>query len=342
MDKSGQLLYELVSKHLSPVSITRALVSDDIEKIEVCFPTKDSFSNVKELIRFFLFTPKKKTKKKYLQAELLDMADHQSIHLILTTGGTGFSPRDVTPEATRRVIHKEATQLTLAMALTSFQKTKFAALSRAVCGIRNSTLMCNMPGSPKAVDECFMAIVDVLPHAIDLINNSPNANEHKAHAVQSVGTTTHRHICPHKTGTGADDDRNSPYPMVAVDAGIKTILDRIQSVPFAYRDFKSPVNIPDFRASIKDGYAVKANGSCKGMKSVIGYISAGDAIVHDDFDDGSCYKINTGAAIPSHATAIVQIEDTKLSKSANGIEQEIEVLIEPTVGLDIRYCEQNC
>lgn len=265
------------------------------------------------------------------------MADHQSIHLIITTGGTGFAQRDVTPEATRKVIYKEATQLTLAMALTSFQKTKFAALSRAVCGIRNCTLICNMPGSPKAVDECFMSIIDVLPHAIDLINGE-NEKVHKSHAIQSIGgvSSPYQHICPHKTGTGADNDRNSLFPMVAVDVALQTILNRIQSNAFAYRDFKSPVNIPEFRASIKDGYAIKANGSCKGIKKVIGYISAGDNIVHDDFDDDSCYKINTGAAVPSYANAIVQIEDTKLSRSLNGIEQEIEILIEPSVGLDIR------
>lgn len=264
------------------------------------------------------------------------MADRQSIHLIITTGGTGFSPRDVTPEATRKVIYKEATQLSLAMALASFKKTKFAALSRAVCGIRNCTLICNMPGSPKAVDECFMSIVDVLSHAIDVINGE-NEKVHKSHATQSIGMPLqHQHICPHKTGTGADDDRNSPFAMIAVDVALKTVLDRIQSNAFAYRDFKSPVNIPEFRASIKDGYAVKANGSCKGIKKVIGYISAGDDIVHDDFADESCYKINTGAAVPSHASAIIQIEDTKLIRSANGVEQEIEILIEPYDGLDIR------
>lgn len=264
------------------------------------------------------------------------MADRQSIHLIITTGGTGFSPRDVTPEATRNVIYKEATQMSLAMALKSFEKTQFAALSRAVCGIRNRTLICNMPGSSKAVDECFTSIVGVLSHAIDLINGE-NDKVHKSHATQSIGMSSqHQHICPHKTGTGAADDRNSPFAMVAVDVALKTILDRIQSNAFAYRDFTSPVNIPEFRASIKDGYAVKANGSCKGIKKVIGYISAGDDIVHDDFEDDSCYKINTGAAVPSHANAIVQIEDTKLIRSTNGIEQEIEISIEPYDGLDVR------
>lgn len=272
------------------------------------------------------------------------MVDELSVHLILTTGGTGFSPRDVTPEATRKVIQKEAPQLTLAMSLVSFQKTKFAALSRAVCGIRNKTLICNMPGSPKAVDECFMAIVDILPHAMDLINghtgNVRKSHENESQASENldknVYAATHKHVCPHKTGTGAVDDRNSPFPMIAVDAALKMILDAIQCSEFSHRDFKSPVNIPEFRASIKDGYAVKANGSCKGVKKVIGYISAGDDIVSHDFDGDACYKINTGAAVPNFANAIVQVEDTVLIREENGVEKEVEILIEANEGLDIR------
>lgn len=270
------------------------------------------------------------------------MVDQLAVHLILTTGGTGFSPRDVTPEATRRVIHKEAPQLTLAMSLVSFQKTKFAALSRAVCGIRHNTLICNMPGSPKAVDECFMAIVDILPHAMDLINghhgNVQKSHENESQSTDNLNKNAHvaTHVCPHKTGTGAANDRNSPFPMIAVDVALKMILDAIQCVEFSHRDFKSPVNIPEFRASIKDGYAVKANGSCKGVKNVIGYIGAGDDIVRQDFDSNDCFKINTGAAVPDFANAIVQVEDTVLVREENGVEKEVEIRIEASEGLDIR------
>lgn len=274
------------------------------------------------------------------------MADEFSVHLILTTGGTGFSARDVTPEATRKVIQREAPQMSLVMALVSLKKTKFAALSRAVCGIRNKTLICNMPGSPKAVDECFTAIVDILPHAIDLINghqgNVRKSHEAESHAdsqsapIPSTQIAIHRHICPHKTGTGAKDDRNSTFPMIAVDDALKTILNSIRRTEFAHRDFQSPINIPEFRASIKDGYAVKSSGG-KGIRKVIGYIGAGDDVIQHDFDSDSCFKINTGAAVPDFADAIVQIEDTKLIKSENGVEREVDILIEPTKGLDIRY-----
>lgn len=190
------------------------------------------------------------------------MADELSVQLILTTGGTGFSPRDVTPEATQKVIQKAAPQLTLAMSLASFQKTKFAALSRAICGVRNKTLICNLPGSPKAVNECFMAIVDVLPHAIDLINGNQGnvqksheaASEPSSNAKSNMIVPKQKHICPHKTGSGAADDRNSPFPMIAVENALKIILDSIHHAHFSHSHFKSPINIPEFRASIKDGY----------------------------------------------------------------------------------------
>lgn len=264
---------------------------------------------------------------------MIRMVDKLGVQLLLTTGGTGFSERDVTPEVTRKLIEKEAPQLTLAMSLKSFEKTKFAALSRAVCGIRHKTLIVNFPGSPKAVKECFMAIVDILPHAIDLISGEQDKVE-QTHD----GNVEHinQHICPHKTNSGAADDRNSPFPMIAVETALNTILDAVQRIEFSHKDYKSPVNIPDFRASIKDGYAVKANGSCLGVKKVIGYISAGDDVIHDDFDRGKCYKINTGAPVPDFATAVAQVEDTKLINKEDDVEKEVEILIEPTVGLDIR------
>jgi molybdenum cofactor synthesis domain-containing protein len=86
--------------------------------------------------------------------------------LILTTGGTGFTPDDVTPEATRAVIDREAPGIAEAMRAVSLVHTPMAVLSRAVAGIRHRTLIVNFPGSPKAVDECFGVLEPVLPHAV--------------------------------------------------------------------------------------------------------------------------------------------------------------------------------
>ncbi len=90
-------------------------------------------------------------------------------NLILTTGGTGFSGRDNTPEATLAVIEKEAPGLSEAMRAATLNNTKFSMLSRGVSGIRNETLIINLPGSPKGVRECSDVIKGVLPHAVNQI-----------------------------------------------------------------------------------------------------------------------------------------------------------------------------
>jgi molybdopterin adenylyltransferase len=89
--------------------------------------------------------------------------------LILTTGGTGFSKRDVTPEATRDIIEREAPGLAEAMRFRTSSDTKFAMLSRGVAGIMGSVLIVNLPGSPSGVRDCFSVIAPVLSHAIDLL-----------------------------------------------------------------------------------------------------------------------------------------------------------------------------
>jgi molybdenum cofactor synthesis domain-containing protein len=96
-------------------------------------------------------------------------ADRADVNLIVTTGGTGFGPRDNTPEATRRVIEREAPGLAEAMRMETLKHTPMAMISRGVCGIRSATLIVNLPGAPKAVRESFAVIKPVLSHAISLL-----------------------------------------------------------------------------------------------------------------------------------------------------------------------------
>lgn len=102
---------------------------------------------------------------------LSSWADSGELDVILTTGGTGFAPRDVTPEATRAVIEREAPGLAEAMRAASLKVTPHAMLSRVVAGIRKKTLIVNLPGSPKAAVENLQVILTVLPHAIQLLRD---------------------------------------------------------------------------------------------------------------------------------------------------------------------------
>lgn len=144
------------------------------------------------------------------------------------------------------------------------------------------------------------------------------------------------HVCPHKTAAAGDkDDRNSPFPMLKVEVALEKIFSKVKRIS-APLEIRSPMNCPPFRASIKDGYAVKSTSQAK-QRKVIGYVSAGDKIVQEDFADNACYKINTGAAVPKFADAIVQVEDTKLlSTKADQTENEIELLQLPEADCDIR------
>ena len=104
-----------------------------------------------------------------ISSKLVEWADKRNVDMIITTGGTGLSPRDVTPEATLDVIERNVPGLAEVMRAEGIKKTPHAMLSREVCGVRNRTLIINLPGSPKAVRECLEAILPALPHAVEVV-----------------------------------------------------------------------------------------------------------------------------------------------------------------------------
>ncbi len=134
-DESGAALVELLTDLGAEIVATR-IVSDDLDP---------------------------------LTQALREFAERSDVNLIITTGGTGLGPRDNTPEATQRVIEREAPGIAEAIRAESLKATPMAMLSRGVCGVCSGTLIVNLPGSPKAVRESFAVIAPILPHALDLL-----------------------------------------------------------------------------------------------------------------------------------------------------------------------------
>ncbi|KAK2588351.1 hypothetical protein KPH14_004366 [Odynerus spinipes] len=285
---------------------------------------------------------------------LLRWSDIKQLNVILTSGGTGFSDRDVTPEATKKVINKEAPGIAIAMVISSLKVTPMAVLSRAVCGIRGKTLIINLPGSPKAVKECLTSIASAIPHAVDLISNR-HADVAKIHVLYENKEITHN--CSHNSSFTsllhlecvAKRQRESPYPMLSVEEAKEliyknTVLQETETVTIwnahnrvLAEDVYSLCDLPPFRASIKDGYAVLAKDG-KGRRRVLGGVRAGTTATSISLESGTCVRVNTGAPIPDDATAVVQVEDTKLilKNSYNTAELEIEITTIPQEGQDIR------
>ncbi|ASS74998.1 molybdenum cofactor biosynthesis protein [Tumebacillus algifaecis] len=112
-----------------------------------------------------------------LRNSMVTYCDELNLDILITTGGTGLAKRDVTPEATLAVIDREVPGMAEAMRAASMEKTKFAMLSRAVVGTRGTTLIINLPGSPKGVRECLEVLLPVLPHALEILQGQ--VGEHK-------------------------------------------------------------------------------------------------------------------------------------------------------------------
>lgn len=134
-DESGETLVRLL-KDLGAEIVSRQIVPDDLDP---------------------------------LTALLKETADLDNVNLVITTGGTGFGPRDNTPEATRSSIEREAPGLSEAMRAESLKHTPMGMISRGVCGVRSGSLIVNLPGSPRAVEQSFAVIKPVIPHVVDLL-----------------------------------------------------------------------------------------------------------------------------------------------------------------------------
>ncbi|QIW99180.1 hypothetical protein AMS68_004698 [Peltaster fructicola] len=304
--------------------------------------------------------------------------EHQSsaldlVNLVITSGGTGFATADVTPEV-----------------------TPFAMMARPVAGVRNSTIVITLPGSPKGAKENLNAVIKLLPHACQQAAGMNSRVLHvggvpqleKAAGIASAGSSGHHHHHHHghshghghagpRAHTKPEDRplsndpsagasrryRESPYPMLPVKDALQIIAEH-SPAPVAItatvndslighilaEDVVARENVPAFRASIVDGYAIIASKhvmvpSTKGRFPVVGVSHAKPGQM-EDLQIGEVARITTGAPLPPGATSVVMVEDTVLTKTgADGKEEaEIEVLtdaIEPgenvrEIGSDVK------
>ncbi|KAL2918064.1 hypothetical protein HK105_202478 [Polyrhizophydium stewartii] len=300
-----------------------------------------------------------------------DAAPRPLADVVLTTGGTGFGVRDVTPEAVRPLLDKEAAGLAAAMLVAGLAATPMAALSRPVCGVRGRSLVLTLPGSVRGALENLAAVARVLPHAAELASGVAGAGEalhaqmHGGHPGHSRGHShghhhhhdRHDHHHGHAAPLSGDPaasvarrPRASPFPLVEFDAALATVLRHAPALGHETRpvgaalvgrvlaqDVVARENVPAFRASIVDGYAVVASDG-PGAFPVAAVATAGGKEPAARLEPGTVARIATGAPVPDGADAVVMVEATSLvSTTPDGAEEatiEIHEAVRP--GQDIR------
>lgn len=287
----------------------------------------------------------------------------KSVNLIITTGGTGFSPRDVTPEAVKKLLEKEAPGIVIQMMTTSLAITNKAALGRPVAGTIKNSLVVTLPGSVKGSIENLESIIPLLPHCLKLLSGESSRDLHSSsgksghkschgygkhtHGGHSHGNHSHSGHSGHGGHDGpkffgvASRERKSPYEMLDFDLAVDKVLNSIKTdrqvtkvdlkdaVGYVLsEDIHAESDVPRFRASIVDGYAVNHNTfrNADSLElNVAGASLASSKIGSVEDCDTSCFRITTGAPLPANTTAVVPVENTKLVASQDEVEMVVEV-----------------
>lgn len=302
-----------------------------------------------------------------IQLKLRQWTGTDELKLILTSGGTGFSDRDVTPEAVKPLIEKEASGIVHTMMSYSLKITPYAMMSRPVAGIRNKTLIVTIPGSPKGAVENIEGIIGVLGHALKQIGSAGSRHLHKSEPKAKEHTHSHEHEHSHSHGHHhhhhhhahegghhgvkrhilsndlnkpiTQRARESPYPMIEVNEAFKLINEFTPSPQVEIKKINDPsitgyivaediyanINVPNFRASIVDGYAV-INSDGPGVYKVL-QVSHASPSASSTLHKGTIARVTTGAPIPDGANAVVPVEETELISTKDEGEEEDEVKI---------------
>ncbi|KAL9059444.1 MAG: hypothetical protein Q9162_001142 [Coniocarpon cinnabarinum] len=274
-----------------------------------------------------------------------------AINLIVCSGGTGFARRDVTPETVSPLIHRHAPGLVHLMLSSSLNVTPFAAMSRPVAGVRHSTLILTLPGSPKGAKENLEAVISLLPHACQQAAGQDSRQAHIGGTdklEKDAGLDANSHVHDHSHGHGhhhgpkshtsndpsrgpAQRARQSPFEIKSTSEALRLVADHTPPPFLGYRsvgqsllahvlasDVKAEESVPAFRASIVDGYAVKCNSTkANNHKGTfpVAFAAHAEAGKERELKNGEIARITTGAPLPNGADAVVMVEDTKVAST---------------------------
>lgn len=343
IDKTGPALTQLLSNHPAYEASYFSVVPDDVAKI---------------------------------QHAVLAQKEERKIDLVLTSGGTGFSPADVTPEAVKPLIEKEAPGIVYKMLADSVKITPFAALGRPVAGVLlgGGPMIVTLPGSPKGAVENLEAIIDILPHSLKLLANFNSRTLHEeenflAGTSENKHTHNHDHSHSHSHNHSHSHDHNhshshqfpvkhelvspysdvtkrlreSPFPMLPVNVALDMIAEQTPApgqpiiLPLCSSDLPdsviaedifSPDHVPNYRASIVDGYAIADENLQPGVYPVV---AVSHATSHSTkkavLEPGQIARVTTGAPVPQGTVAVVMVEETELVSTTYDGNEESEVHI---------------
>ncbi|KAJ7668136.1 MoaB/Mog domain-containing protein [Mycena rosella] len=302
-----------------------------------------------------------------IQAAINAWCARGDVDWIITSGGTGFGVRDLTPEAISPLLERTAPGLVHLMLAASLKHTPLAALSRPVAGTVKNTLVVTLPGSVKAVRENLEALLagGVVAHAIELIKGGAGKEVHAALAAGSRGPHEHQHHHHHHdhqapqprtlshdpSAAASARHRVSPYPLISLEDAFEIVQKNISPLGVEKKlvthelrghilaeDVYAPQDVPFTSTTSVDGYALRSTDPAGVYKVLTAQAHRTSAPLPPD----AVYRINTGGPLPAGTDTVIMVEDTRLvstfkaADGADGEEKEVECLVQVPAGENVR------
>ncbi|KAJ7098600.1 MoaB/Mog domain-containing protein [Mycena belliarum] len=329
-DKSGPAIREILASSDSFVCNNHSIVADDVSVI---------------------------------RAAVTSWCERRDVDWVITSGGTGFGVRDLTPEAISPLLEREAPGLVHLMLASSLQHTPLAALSRPVAGTIMNTLVVTLPGSVKAVKENMEALLagGVVRHAIELIRGGRGTQVHAALAAGSDSAGHHHHHHHHHdhrapeprtlshdpSAAASTRHRVSPYPLLSLERALELVQNHVSPLGTETKqvtpdlsghvlaeDVYAPQDVPSTPTTSVDGYALRSTDPA----GVYNVLTPRTHSVGAVLPAGCVYRINTGGPLPAGTDTVIMVEDTRLVSTfaEDQEEKEVECRVQVPAGENVR------